>query len=171
MRTLLALLLLTPTLAFAAPANKAFHSEFAANLQDVEDKIERLADAIPADRYGWRPGAGVRSIGEVYAHVAGSNYFLTTFLGKEPPADIPADIEKITDKAKIVSELKRSFDHVRAAAKSMSDADLDKPVNMFGQNTTQRGVLVTILSHVHEHLGQSIAYARINDITPPWSKE
>ena len=41
---------------------------------------------------------------------------------------------------------------------------------MFGNATTHRGVLVTVLSHLHEHLGQSVAYARMNGVVPPWSQ-
>ena len=165
-----ALLLLLPSLVLAQPPKKA-QAEVLTHLQEVGDKLEHLAEAIPADKYGWRPGPGVRSIGEVYAHVAGSNFVLATFLGKQPPADLPADFEKITDKAKILAELHRSFEHVRAAAKAMTEADFDKPVNMFGKNTTQRDVLLTINEHAREHLGQSIAYARVNGVIPPWSSK
>ena len=168
----LALLPLFPAGAIQpAPPKRAFHREFLANLKDVEGKLEQLAEAVPTEKYSWRPAEGVRSISEVYTHIAGSNYFLVTFLGKPAPVDMPKDIEKITEKAKVLAELSRSFDHVRAAATTASDADLEKAVNMFGTNTTQRAVLVTILNHLHEHLGQSIAYARMNGVAPPWSKE
>ena len=79
------------------------------------------------------------------------------------------DIEKvITKKADVIAELKRSFEHLRNAVNATSD--LEKPVKMFGTQTTHRGVLVTVLSHLHEHLGQSVAYARINGVVPPWSR-
>ena len=103
-------------------------------------------------------------------HIAGGNYFLATFLGKQAPADMPKDLEKITDKGQILAELRRSFDHIRAAAMNASDSDLEKAVQMFGAKTSQRGVFVTMLNHLHEHLGQSIAYARMNGVVPPWSR-
>ena len=167
---LLALLLITGVLQ-AAPAERRFQTEFLTNLADVETKLEQLAGALPAEKYSWRPAEGVRSISEVFTHIAGSNYFLATFLGRKAPADMPKDIEKITDRARVIAELSRSFDHVRAAAQAVSDADLDKPVNMFGTASTQRAVLTTVLNHAHEHLGQSVAYARFNGVAPPWSKE
>ena len=148
----------------------AFRNEFLANLDDVQEKIMELATAVPADKYAWRPGSDVRSIGEVYMHIAGGNYFLATFLGKQAPADMPKDLEKITDKGQILAELRRSFDHIRAAAMNASDSDLEKAVQMFGAKTSQRGVFVTMLNHLHEHLGQSIAYARMNGVVPPWSQ-
>ena len=174
----LALLLAAPMLfaqqnAKKAPQNAApkggFRTEFSSDLDDVQKKIIDLANAVPAEKYTWRPTADVRSVSEVYMHIAGGNYFLATFLGVQPPDDMPKDIEKITDKKEVIAALQKSFDHLRTILKNTSDADLEKPVKLFGKPTTQRGVFVTALNHLHEHLGQSIAYARMNGVTPPWS--
>jgi uncharacterized damage-inducible protein DinB len=170
------LALMFPMLAFAkaplvptAPAPQpGFRTEFLANLDEVQDKIVSLAAATPADKFGWRPAPGVRSISEVYMHIAGGNYFLATFIGVKPPK-MNGDIEKtVTKKADVLAELKKSFEHLRNAAASAND--LDKPVKMLSNQTTNRGVLMTILSHLHEHLGQSVAYARMNGVVPPWSR-
>jgi uncharacterized damage-inducible protein DinB len=170
------LALLLPTLAFAkaplVPATPSpqpgFRAEFLANLDEVQDKIVSLAAATPADKFAWRPAPGVRSISEVYMHIAGGNYFLATFIGVKPPK-MNGDIEKtVTKKADVLAELKKSFEHLRNAAASAND--LDKPVKMLSNQTTNRGVLMTILSHLHEHLGQSVAYARMNGVVPPWSR-
>ena len=168
----LLLLLIVPTLAFAQNAASrngkpnGFRTEFFANLDDVQDKILTLAEATPAEQFSWRPGKDIRSVSEVYMHVAGGNYFLATFLGADPPRR-NGDLEKnVTRKADVIAELRRSFDHLRAAANA---ANLEKPVKMFGRQTTGDGVLLTALNHAHEHLGQSIAYARMNGVTPPWS--
>lgn len=147
-----------------------FRSEFVANLDEVQEKIMDLAEAMPAAKYTWRPAEGVRSISEVFMHIAGGNYFLATFLGKQPPADIPKDLERITDKQKVLAELRRSFEHVRTIVAAEPDADLEKTVRMFGGQTSHRGVFITMLNHLHEHLGQSIAYARMNGVVPPWSR-
>jgi len=149
-------------------AVQGFKAEFVANLDEVQGKIMELAESVPADRYGWRPASDVRSVSEVYMHIAGGNYFLATFLGVDAPK-MNGDMEKkVVRKAEVLSELRKSFDHLRAAAAGVSD--LEKPVKMFGTQTTNRGVLMTILSHLHEHLGQSIAYARMNGVVPPWSR-
>lgn len=169
---LLALTLATPAFAElkkTTPSN-GFRAEFLANFDDVQSKIVSLAQAVPPKVYSWRPAKGVRSTSEVFMHVAGGNYFLATFLDVQPPKGTPQDLEKIVDKPKVLAELKRSFDHVRASAARMTDAELEKKVKMFGNQTTHRGVYVTILNHLHEHLGQSIAYARMNGIAPPWSR-
>ncbi|MGZ8853396.1 MAG: DinB family protein, partial [Thermoanaerobaculia bacterium] len=139
------------------------------DLDDVQDKITRLATGIPAEKYTWRPSPGVRSVSEVFMHIAGGHYFLTTFVGEQPPADMPKDIEKVNEKTRVLTELKKSFDHLRRVIANESDADLDKSVSMFGTPSTHRHVFNTIMNHLHEHLGQSIAYARMNGIVPPWS--
>ncbi|HWW60197.1 MAG TPA: DinB family protein [Thermoanaerobaculia bacterium] len=175
---ILVLALALPSLAFAAQQNgvkseaklNGFRAEFLSNLDEVQEKITDLATAVPGEKYGWRPASDVRSVSEVFMHVAGGNYFLATFVGTPAPADMPKDLEKITDKTKVVSELKKSFDHIRTVVAKTSDADLEKKVKLFGSDTTYRGVFITMLSHLHEHLGQSIAYARSNGVVPPWSR-
>jgi uncharacterized damage-inducible protein DinB len=163
-----------PAAAPAAPAS-GFRAEFLGQQAYGEKQILDLAEATPADKYGWRPGEGVRSISEVYIHIAGGNYFLLGFAGVKPPAGRDGEIKEmernVTEKAKVIDELKKSFAHVRAGIAATSDADLDKPVKMFGRDTTVRGVLLSVVSHQFEHLGQSIAYARMNGIVPPWTAE
>lgn len=146
-----------------------FRGEFIADLDDVQDKIMALASSVPAEKYSWRPALGVRSVSEVFMHIAGGNYFLATFVGQQPPADLARDLERITDKTAVLAEMKKSFDHLRRVIAAETDADLEKSVNLFGKPATHRYVFTTILNHLHEHLGQSIAYARMNGVVPPWS--
>lgn len=151
-----------------APPISGFRAEFFANLDEVQEKILDLAESTPADKFTWKPASDVRSVSEVYMHVAGGNYFLATFLGAEAP-NRTRDLEKmVTRKADVIAELKRSFEHLRAAAGRTED--LEKPVKVYGTLTTNRGVMLTVLSHLHEHLGQSIAYGRMNGVVPPWSR-
>ncbi|HEV7921760.1 MAG TPA: DinB family protein [Thermoanaerobaculia bacterium] len=151
------------------PAAKApsFRDEFLGDLDEVQKKIVDLANAVPADKYSWRPAEGVRSVSEVFTHIAGGNYYLATFLGVPPPAEMPKEIEKITEKKKVLAELQKSFDHVRSIIKS--DPDFERTVKLYGNDTSRRNVYMMMLNHLHEHLGQSVAYARMNGIVPPWS--
>jgi uncharacterized damage-inducible protein DinB len=145
-------------------------AELLKQLEAVENKLVELSEAVPAEKYSWRPSEAVRSVSEVYVHTAAGNYFLMKFIGIQPPADFTRDMEKtITDKAQVVAAMKKSTEHVRQAIIKTSDADLEKSVELFGQKTTYRDVFVTALMHLHEHLGQSIAYARMNGVVPPWS--
>jgi len=155
-----------------APPKAGFRAEVLGQLAFAEKRITDLAAAVPADKYSWRPAEGVRSVGEVYVHIAGSNYFFGTFLGVKPPMKMDPDMEKkVTDKAEIAKLFKPSFDHLRSVVLHLSDKDLDKTTKMFGMPSTYRNVLVTAIGHIHEHLGQSIAYARMNGVVPPWSAE
>ena len=148
-------------------------AEFLQEVAYYEQRFTRLAEAVPAEKYSWRPAEGVRSIGEVYAHIVAANYGLARALGSQPPAGIDPKAMAATanDKPKTVQALKDSFAHFRRAILALSDADADKPQKMLGQQTTQRGSFLLITGHTGEHLGQSIAYARMNGIVPPWTEE
>jgi uncharacterized damage-inducible protein DinB len=162
----------TPATAAAVPTSGA-RAEFLAEVAFYEQRFTRLAQAVPAEKYTWRPAEGVRSIGEVYNHIVTANYGIARGLGTSPPAgfDPKAIMANSADKAITVQALKDSFAHFRRAVISVSDADLDKPLKMFGQQTTYRGAFIMITGHTGEHLGQSIAYARMNGIVPPWTEE
>jgi uncharacterized damage-inducible protein DinB len=137
----------------------------------AQKKLISLAEATPPEKYTWRPADGVRSVGEVYMHVAGANYFLPTFWGAKPAAGVdPRTLEKDGgDKVKTVAALKQSFDYAQQAIDAVPDADLAKAVQVFGRASTTGEVMLGLGVHAHEHLGQSIAYARMNGIVPPWS--
>ena len=148
-------------------------AEFVDEISFYEARYTRLAEAVPADKYNWRPAEGVRSIGEVFAHIVAANYGIARAFGTQPPAgvDFKAIGAAAGDKAKTVQGLKDSFAHFRKAILALSDADVDKPQKMFGRETTQRGAFFMVTGHMGEHLGQSIAYARMNGIVPPWTAD
>ena len=156
----------------AAPTSGA-RAEFLSDLKVQEDKFVSLAQAIPADKYTWRPAEGVRSISEVFLHVAAANYNLPKLFGVQPPADFKVQgfDKSTTDKAKVVPTLQDAFAHMRNAVLSMPDSDMDKQVDFRGGKKSTRAVLMFILEHNAEHLGQSIAYARVNGVVPPWTEE
>jgi uncharacterized damage-inducible protein DinB len=155
------------------PGVTGYCSEVLAEVIVQEDKFTRLAESIPADKYTWRPAPDVRSLAEVFLHVSAANYNLYKLVGTPPPAGVDVKtLEKSTaDKAKVMATLKDSFVHAKAAIKAMPDADLDKSLDWFGGKNTQRGILLFIVRHAAEHLGQSVAYARVVGITPPWTED
>ena len=155
------------------PGVTGYRSEVLAEVTIQEDKFTRLAEAIPFDKFNWRPAPDVRSFAEVLLHVSAANYNLYKLVGTPPPTGIDLKgLEKsTTDKAKVIATLKDSFAHAKRAITSMPDADLDKSLDWFGGKNTQRGILLFIVRHAAEHLGQSIAYARFDNIVPPWSED
>ena len=155
------------------PGVSGYRAEVLAEVRVQEDKFTRLAEAIPTEKYTWRPAADVRSVAEVFLHVAAANYNLPKLIGSPPPTGIDVkSLEKsTTDKARVVSTLKDSFAHLKAAIVKMPEADLDKSLDWFGGKNTERGILLFITRHMAEHLGQSIAYARSIGVTPPWTED
>ena len=143
-----------------------------ARLSALEGKYVGLAEAVPQDKYTWRPGEGVRSVSELFLHVTSANYRLPNVIGTPPPEDMNfEEYEKsTTDQAEIVAALKASFAHTRKAYENVADADLENAVKVFGRDSTNAGALITFNGHLSEHLGQGIAYARVNGVVPPWNK-
>jgi len=169
--SLFAVLAFAPVFADEAAAPAGLKSEVLMWYKDAESKLIQLAEATPEAKYAYRPGKDVRSTGEVFMHVAGANFGVPSFWGVKPPEGFNfATYEKsVTKKAEIIKALKESFAHMEQGFMATADADMDKPVDLFGTKTTERGGYLLILSHAHEHLGQSIAYARTNGIVPPWT--
>lgn len=172
MKTLL--LALTVCLAFSAapPAADAASTkaEVLANLADANKKIVALAEAMPADSFGWRPMEGVRSVGETYMHIASANYLFGGMLGAAKPEGVdPSSLEKTkTAKADCVAALKASIEYATKALEGVDD--FDAAMKLFGRDSTKFGGALIVVTHAHEHLGQAIAYARSNKVVPPWSK-
>lgn len=172
----LAMGLLVAALPVAAPVAAqdrpaGARGEVLGSIADAEQKMIALAEAIPAEKYTWRPAEGVRSVSELFLHMVSANYGIPRVWGAAPPEGFtPQGFERsTTDKAAIIEHLRRSFAHCRSAVLAMADADLDKPLRMFGNDTTQRGALILLAGHAREHLGQAIAYARVNGVVPPWT--
>ncbi len=155
--------------AAAQQAPTGLKGDMLAQFDEAANKIVQLAEAIPQEKYAWRPATGVRSVGEVVMHVGVGDYFVLTFVGITSPVELRGAETSMTDKAQMIAFLKQANDHARAAIRSVPEADLDKPTQMFGRQTTYRNAYMTLVSHVHEHLGQLIAYARSNGVVPPWS--
>lgn len=187
MRRLLRILPLCVLLAglSAAPGHAQVANSLVADLltdlAQVEEKLTSLGRAIPADRWGWRPGDGVRSVGEVYLHIAADNYLLPTGFGSAAPAatgirgddysTVQAFEGRGLAKDAAMAELARSFAHLRAAMQGVAAGTMAEPVSMFGMDFTRQAFLILTATHLHEHLGQLIAYARSIGVVPPWSGE
>ena len=161
-----------PPVAAVTPTSGA-RLEFLDEISYYEQRYLRLADAMPAEKYTWRPTEGVRTVGEVYAHIVNANYAFARILGTPPPAgfDPKAQTALAGDKAKIIQALKDSFVHFRNAILAIKDSELDKEIKGPRGQTTIRGLFFLISGHFGEHLGQSVAYARSNGIVPPWTEE
>jgi uncharacterized damage-inducible protein DinB len=159
------------TRSMKAPGTPDLRALILQDLKDSEEKLTTLAEAIPVDKYTWRPAEGVRSVSEVFMHVANANYFYPTFWGVQPPVAVKdQNLERsVTEKAKVVQTLKDSFAHLEKAVEGISDEQMARSFNYFGKQMSMSALLLHVADHEHEHLGQSIAYARMNGVMPPWS--
>jgi peptidylprolyl isomerase len=144
---------------------------------ELEKQVLGLARAIPDEKYGWRPAPGVRSVKEALLHIAFGNRLLLHVLdappreqlGKEVEQNAKAEQEPLT-KGQVISKLTDSFAEVRKTMEGATAGALSRDVDFFSTKTTARGILTEIDTHIGEHLGQLIAYARMNGIVPPWSR-
>ncbi len=160
-----------PTGAQSAPPG--FLAEIGGQFDASARKLVALAEAMPADTYGWRPMEGVASVAEVYMHIARYNYYYPDVaLAVDPPEGMDYDRLQgvIEDKERVVEVLGASMEHVRGVIRGMSEDDLERPTRLYGRDVGQWAVLLQLVAHMNEHLGQSIAYARSNGVVPPWSR-
>jgi uncharacterized damage-inducible protein DinB len=149
----------------AAPSMQATLAKDAATLSDKFSGLAR----VMAGKYEWKPGPGVRSVADVFNLIVMENGILTgTITGAATGGGGRGP--QITDPAKLQEALTTSYSALQKAISGLSDAELKAPVKLFGMDFTKQGAIMFLLSDQHEHLGQSIAYARSNGVVPPWSK-
>lgn len=143
------------------------------DLQIVQKKIVDLANAVPADKFGWRPSEDSRTFAEVFLHVAAERYQILGLMGAQGPANFEGKkFEKsTTDKARIVDELNQTWDFAQKTINGMSNADFAKLLPKLGPQANAGDVVYILVADAHEHLGQLIAYARENGVVPPWTVE
>lgn len=169
-----AFILIATTLPGTAIAQDNTQNEFTQLFQghfQYASRVLSLAEAMPADKYSWRPSEEVLSVEEVYAHLAYYNYFMMEKMGVETPSSVEVNqIEDLTGKEAVVDILRRSIDHVTNAVGSMPESRLKETAQLYGQTYTGKAMLMQLITHMSEHVGQSIAYGRMNGIVPPWSR-
>ena len=159
-----------PPAAEAPAPNGAFRDEALGRLVTLQERVVSLAEAMPQEKYTWRPAEGVRSVSELYVHIAGANFGLAgTFGATAPEGAVPGN--DVTDKATIAAALTASFEHLKGAVGEVSASSADEKLNLFGREMTTRQALWTLTEHLSEHLGQGIAYARVNAVVPPWNAQ
>ena len=144
------------------------------DLQDMHKKMVELANAIPAEKYTWRPETGTRSISELFLHVSAANHNIMGLMASitpEPAFRADGFETSTTDKAKIIQQLDQSFAYAEASVQAMANADFARPEKKLGPDANSGDVIYILVTHNHEHFGQSIAYARMNGVTPPWTLE
>lgn len=144
---------------------------------DLRDQVLALAKTVPEEKYSWRPGPGVRSFREVFLHIVFGNEYLLNIANNSPSMDVlrekveenaKRELEPVS-KEKVIQMLTESFATIKETLDTARAAALNRTVDYTGTTTTRRGVLTKVDTHIAEHMGQLVAYARVNGIVPPWS--
>jgi hypothetical protein len=169
------------TLALAAPAAAqepaGVMGDLLGDVREVKGKIVGLAKAMPDAAWDWRPGDGTRSTKEVFVHVVADNYFIPVGAGSSAPAEtgigedyktVGAFEKRPRTREQVLAELETSFAFLEQQMAATPEAKLASPSKW--PKTSTRQLWIAATTHLHEHLGQLIAYARSNKVTPPWSK-
>jgi uncharacterized damage-inducible protein DinB len=151
--------------------NSNFFNDLLAEMEYVSGQVLQLAEEMPEEKFSWRPSDEVRSVSEIFMHIGTGNYFILSFLGGSMPEGIKDADKKITKKSDVINFLMKSYEDSKNYVKELKDDVFEKPIDFFGMKTNGRRMLFILLYHNHEHLGQAIAYARFNNVTPPWSKK
>jgi uncharacterized damage-inducible protein DinB len=151
--------------------------EFLTELDSLHSKFMQLAEAFPADKYAWRPAPRVRSVGEVFMHVASEYYYWTpAVFGAVPSPVVEANkagfekFEKMSSKPEVLKHLQEGFAYGRQAVATLDEAKITGIHRIFNRDRQAIQMSLDMISDLHEHLGQLIAYARMNGVKPPWSK-
>lgn len=157
------------------PITAPLERQYAGDLTALHDKVMALANAIPADKYVWRPSDQVRTVAQLLMHLAGEWFSLCPLsVASKAPADFgPAGeamrkLEEVSTKPEVLVQLNKSWAHCRSALDRINPAILI-PDSLPAKMGFPRVVLLVSGDH-HEHLGQLIAYARSIGVTPPWTK-
>lgn len=143
------------------------------DLERVQKKFVDLLNVAPADKMTWRPSPDSRSFAELFLHVAGERYGILSLMGAEKPAGFDGKTfqKSTTDKAQILAELNRTWEFAQKAINGMTNADFAKLIPKLGPQANAGDVVYILVGDAHEHLGQAVAYARVNGIVPPWTVE
>jgi uncharacterized damage-inducible protein DinB len=161
----------------AAQAKSSVTADLLADYKEAKGKILGLAKAMPDAAWEWRPAPGVRSTKEVFVHLAADNYFIPTGAELAAPAETgitgeyktaEAFEKKERTKVQVIAELEKSFTFIEQQMAAATEASLATPSKW--PKTSKQQLWIAAATHLHEHLGQLIAYARSNKVTPPWSK-
>jgi hypothetical protein len=151
-------------------------AQYLSDFETMQTKFKELAGAMDADFYGWQPMDGVRTVSEVFMLIVAENYVVPSAWGATPPdgitpgfglfTELPANV---TDKADVLAALDTSAAYLLDAVGSLSDAQMGETIRIFGQEGVLQESLLLVVGDMHEHLGQAIAYARMNEVVPPWT--
>ncbi len=152
-------------------SDTAVSGSFLKHSKLAEGQLTQLVEAIPQEKFAWRPDEGARSMAQAFLHAAWGNYLILKTLGGQPPEGV--DVQNLenstTDKRQIVEVLKKSFEAMNMYVAGIPEGEYGTQVDFFGMKLTKLDMIFSAATHQWESLGQAIAYSRTNHIAPPWT--
>jgi len=151
--------------------------QFVEDLDGMNRKLTALANAFPADKYAWRPAPGVRSVGEVFMHLTAEYYYWSPkAFGAAASPLVPSDgssdqLEKTATKADVLKHLAASMAYARQSLEAADPGTFSGTHRLANGDSNVISTSFEMVDDMHEHLGQLIAYARMNGVRPPWSRK
>jgi uncharacterized damage-inducible protein DinB len=131
---------------------------------DVLKSMDKIPDAV----WSYKPTPDVRTVGQLFAHIADGQY---EFCGPVKGESVDKGVEKTAKtKAEITAAVKDAFGYCDAIYAKMTDADAAVMVKFFNMNSTKVGLLDFNTAHVMEHYGNLVTYMRMKGIVPPSSE-
>ena len=157
-------------------AMQSWQAQTVADLEQMRDKFLSLAEAFPEEMWDWAPMEDTRSVRDVMVLMVAEGNVFPGMWGADPPSggasDFGAEIGRVTpmSKADVIREMGSALNYMIEATRSLTPDQRRADANWFGEATNGVGIVGYSVVDMHEHLGQSIAYARMNQIVPPWSR-
>lgn len=160
------------TISTAQDNSNNFKEQFNNHFNYASQRLIDLAQAMPAEKFSWSPDGEAYTFERVCMHIARYNYlYPETSLGISSPDDIDLEnMESITGKGEVIAQLERSVDHVKEMMKQMPESMLRENTELYGRTVNGQAVLFQLITHMSEHVGQAISYARMNEVVPPWNR-
>lgn len=149
-----------------APLAKAFHASIASS----EKNLVAAAEAMPENKYSYKPTPAQMSFGAIMAHLAGGNDALCSVIGGvKPPAR--AKVPATASKAALIARLKETFAYCHSTLASLDDSKLGEELTVFGENMTRGALELETVGDWADHYSQMAIYLRLNGVLPPTAKK
>ena len=161
------------TLAIGSPAlaaGQTVTSSLQGLFEITKDQVIASAELLDEELYAFRPTDEVRSMGELFAHIAGAQYlFCSAAAGESSPVSENFEETRKT-KAAIIEALEMGFGYCEGVYARITDDTGGRAVEFFTGPNTAFGVLAFNSAHNYEHYGNLVTYMRLNGIVPPSSR-
>ncbi len=158
----------------AAPAMRAQASPIVTRFRgfatNESKNLLAAAEAMPADKYGFRPTPGQWTFGKIIVHIAGDNMVTCSAIAGDKPMKHP-EVSETASKEAQVAALKSSLDFCAAAIAKVTDAQLTDTVSYYGEPSLRVGALIGLVEDWSDHYSQQAGYLRLNGILPPTAKK